>query len=154
MKFFRFTAVAVVAIYAPFSDAFSVSSNNIPMPGSRSQKTTSSLSAMNGSDRRSFLSKTVASIATGAVVGTSLADPQVATAIPGVTVAEFDTILKTSAKSVQLVQFSGPKSENAVVTLIDSTQFIITDLFESSTDPRSPLKLLATCRSYGVVRFI
>ena len=109
---------------------------------------------MNGSDRRSFLSKTVASIATGAVVGTSLADPQVANAIPGVTVAEFDTILKTSAKSVQLVQFSGPKSENAVVTLIDSTQFIITDLFESSTDPRSPLKLLATCRSYGVVRFI
>lgn len=154
MKFFRFTAVAVVAIYAPFSDAFSVSSNNIHMPSSLSQKTTSSLSAMNGSDRRSFLSKTVASIATGAVVGTSLADPQVANAIPGVTVAEFDTILKTSAKSVQLVQFSGPKSENAVVTLIDSTQFIITDLFESSTDPRSPLKLLATCRSYGVVRFI
>ena len=124
------------------------------MPSSLSQKTTSSLSAMNGSDRRSFLSKTVASIATGAVVGTSLADPQVANAIPGVTVAEFETIMKTSAKSVQLVQFSGPKSENAVVTLIDSTQFIITDLFESSTDPRSPLKLLAICRSYGVVRFI
>ena len=109
---------------------------------------------MNDSDRRSFLSKTMASIAVGTIFGTSIAGPQVANAIPGVTVAEFETILKTSAKSVQLVEFSGPKSENAVVTLIDSTKFIITDLFESSTDPRSPLKLLATCRSYGVVRFI
>ncbi|GFH59304.1 hypothetical protein CTEN210_15780 [Chaetoceros tenuissimus] len=146
MKFFRYATFAMMASYAPFSGAFSVSSNK----SSLSQKTTSSLSAMNDSDRRSFLSKSVASIAVGTVFGTSVVDPQVANAIPGVTVAEFETILKTSAKSVALVEFSGSKSENAVVTLIDSTKFIITDLFESSTDPRSPLKLIATCRSYGV----
>lgn len=33
---------------------------------------------------------------------------------------------------------------------MDGTKFQISDLFESSTDPRSPLKLVATCRSYGV----
>lgn len=55
-----------------------------------------------------------------------------------------------TAKSVKIVELSGPKSENAVVTLIDGTQFVITDLYESPTDPRSPLKLIATCRSYNV----
>jgi hypothetical protein len=54
------------------------------------------------------------------------------------------------ASSIKIVEFSGPKSETALVTLVDGTAFRISDLFESSTDPRSPLKLVATCRSYGV----
>ena len=48
------------------------------------------------------------------------------------------------------VRLSGPKSQNALVTLVDGTQFTISDLYESPTDPRSPLKLIATCRSYNV----
>ena len=55
-----------------------------------------------------------------------------------------------TAKSVKIVELSGPKQETAVVTLIDGTQFLITDLYESPTDPRSPLKLISTCRSYKV----
>jgi hypothetical protein len=48
------------------------------------------------------------------------------------------------------VALSGPKLETAVVTLIDGTQFGISDIYESPTDPRSPLRLIATCRSYNV----
>ncbi len=55
-----------------------------------------------------------------------------------------------TAKSVKGVELSGPKQETAIVTLIDGTQFIISDLIESPVDPRSPLKLIATCRSYNV----
>lgn len=54
------------------------------------------------------------------------------------------------AKSVAGVSLSGPKSQNALVTLVDGTQFTLSDLYESPTDPRSPLKLIATCRSYNV----
>ena len=54
------------------------------------------------------------------------------------------------ASSVKIVEFSGPQAETATVTLVDGTTFEISDLFESSTDPRSPLRLVATCRSYGV----
>ena len=36
------------------------------------------------------------------------------------------------------------------MTLVDGTQFTLSDLYESPTDPRSPLKLIATCRSYNV----
>jgi len=54
------------------------------------------------------------------------------------------------ASSIKIVELSGPKSETALVTLVDGTLFQISDLFESPTDPRSPLKLVATCRSYGV----
>ena len=55
-----------------------------------------------------------------------------------------------TAKSVKGVELSGPKQETAIVTLIDGTQFVISDLIESPTDPRSPLKLISTCRSYKV----
>jgi len=55
-----------------------------------------------------------------------------------------------TASSIKLVEFSGPKSETAVVTLVDGTKFEISDLYESPTDPRSPLRLKASCRSYGV----
>ncbi|KAL3781433.1 hypothetical protein HJC23_000996 [Cyclotella cryptica] len=64
--------------------------------------------------------------------------------------SEFDTILRTAAKSIALVQHSGPKSETCLVTLVDETTFSISDLIESSTDPRSPSKLVARCRLYNV----
>jgi len=67
-----------------------------------------------------------------------------------VTSAEFDAILKDSAKSILAVELSGPKSETAIVRLVDGTTFTISDLVESSTDPRSPLKLVARCRLYKI----
>jgi len=73
-----------------------------------------------------------------------------AAAIPAVTSAEFDVILKDSAKSILTVELSGPKSETALVKLVDGTVFTISDLVESSTDPRSPLKLVARCRLYKI----
>ena len=59
-------------------------------------------------------------------------------------------VLKDSAKSILGVEISGPKSETALVKLADGTSFTISDLKESPTDPRSPLKLVARCRLYKV----
>lgn len=98
--------------------------------------------------RRALLSNLLAASALPFV----LADPTVAGAasMPSVTSAEFDTILKDSAKSILSVELSGPKSETALVRLVDGTTFTISDLVESSTDPRSPLKLVARCRLYNI----
>lgn len=76
--------------------------------------------------------------------------PAAASDLPSVTSAEFDTILKDSAKSILSVELSGPKSETALIRLADGTAFTISDLVESSTDPRSPLKLVARCRLYKI----
>ena len=70
--------------------------------------------------------------------------------VPSISSDEFDTILKDSAKSILSVELSGPKSETAIVKLVDGTTFTIGDLVESSTDPRSPLKLVARCRLYKI----
>eukprot|EP00956_Cyclotella_meneghiniana_P029188 scaffold70081_cov69-Cyclotella_meneghiniana.AAC.2 len=70
--------------------------------------------------------------------------------IPSITSDEFDIILKSSSKSISIVELSGPKSESCLVKLVDGTQFTISDLIESSTDPRSPLKLVSRCRLYNV----
>ncbi|KAL7467372.1 hypothetical protein ACHAXS_007612 [Conticribra weissflogii] len=70
--------------------------------------------------------------------------------LPSVTLSEFELILKDSAKSVLSVELSGPKSETALVRLVDGTEFSISDLVESSVDPRSPLKLVAKCRLYNI----
>ncbi|KAL3925283.1 MAG: hypothetical protein SGARI_005872 [Bacillariaceae sp.] len=75
---------------------------------------------------------------------------QPALAVPMATVDEFAIILRDSPLSVQVVEFSGPRSENVVVKLVDGTTFGIKDIVESSTDPRSPLKLSAACREGGV----
>ena len=77
------------------------------------------------------------------------------TAVPKVTVDEFLEIARVSAKSVAVVEFSGPKSELALAKLVDGTYFQVTGLVESPSDPRSPLKLAASCRSLGVpTRFL
>lgn len=66
--------------------------------------------------------------------------------IPMVSTEEFTTILRDSARSIQRVEFSGPKSETVIVKLVDGTAFGINDVIESSTDPRSPLKIASLCR--------
>ena len=102
--------------------------------------------------RRNFLLNVLsASSSTLLLLPTSsYAAPASNTNIPSVTSAEFDIILKDSAKSILTVELSGPKSETAIVKLVDGTIFSISDLIESSTDPRSPLKLVARCRLYKV----
>lgn len=99
-------------------------------------------------NRRSYMVQMATAIATVTTVNEGMILP--ANAMPMVTVAEFESILRTSAKSIQIVELSGPKSETAIATLIDGTQFGILDLYESPTDPRSPLKLIATCRLYNI----
>lgn len=71
-------------------------------------------------------------------------------AIPMVTADEFNIILRDSSRSITRVEFSGPKSETVTVRLVDGTAFGIKDIVESSTDPRSPLKIAAACRESGV----
>mmetsp|Transcript_30571 Transcript_30571/g.57262 ORF Transcript_30571/g.57262 Transcript_30571/m.57262 type:complete len:238 (-) Transcript_30571:94-807(-) len=95
------------------------------------------------SPRRSFL-------VSGAMAMGILSFQQAAKAVPMVSVDEFGIILRDSPLSVQVVEFSGPKSENVVVKLVDGTTFGIKDIVESSTDPRSPLKVAAACRESGV----
>lgn len=68
--------------------------------------------------------------------------------IPMLTTDEFFIILRDSSKSIQRVEFSGPKAETVLVKLIDGTKFGLSDIIESSTDPRSPLKIQAACREY------
>lgn len=81
-----------------------------------------------------------------------LSPPKTANAdsIPSISSADFDIILKDSAKSILSVELSGAKSETAIVKLVDGTTFAIGDLVESSTDPRSPLKLVARCRLFKI----
>mmetsp|Transcript_23999 Transcript_23999/g.36986 ORF Transcript_23999/g.36986 Transcript_23999/m.36986 type:complete len:202 (-) Transcript_23999:219-824(-) len=102
-------------------------------------------------NRRAFLQNTSAQIftitaASAAVFTTSLP----ANAMSMVTVDEFETILKDSYKSVSSVEFSGVRGETATVKLVDGTTFGISDLIESPTDPRSPLKLVSTCKGYNI----
>lgn len=98
--------------------------------------------------RRSFFGV----LAGGALLATA-ASP--AHALPMVTPEEFDVILRDSARSIDKVEFSGPKSETVVVRLVDGTAFGIKGVVESSTDPRSPLKIAAACKAYQVpARFV
>ena len=76
-------------------------------------------------------------------------------AIPMVSVDEFYLLLRDAALSVEVVEFTGPKSETVTVRLVDGTTFGIKDVIESPTDPRSPLKVSAACRENGVkTRFV
>jgi hypothetical protein len=103
-------------------------------------------------ERRSFLSNLLVRTSSTLLIVPIVASSSRSNAavIPSVTTAEFDVILKDSAKSIVAVELSGPKSETAIVRLVDGTTFTISDLVESSTDPRSPLKLVARCRLYKI----
>lgn len=112
------------------------------------------------SSRRSFLFRSLlsgsgtigiiasySSVAAGAdIIGTG-------SNLPMVTVAEFETILKSSAKSIKIVElFSySPSDQRAIVTLVDGSTFGLSNLMvDSPTDPRSPLKLASTLQRYNV----
>ena len=99
----------------------------------------------NAIQRRKFL---VTSFAAAATCFFSF--QQSAMAIPMASIEEFSSILRDSPFSVEVVQFSGPKSETVTVKLLDGTVFGIKDVVESSADPRSPLKIVATCRDANV----
>mmetsp|Transcript_3981 Transcript_3981/g.6098 ORF Transcript_3981/g.6098 Transcript_3981/m.6098 type:complete len:250 (+) Transcript_3981:2-751(+) len=71
-------------------------------------------------------------------------------ATPMVTAEEFETIIRDSSKSIQLVEFAGTNGEVVTVRLVDGTTFGISDVVESPIDPRSPLKVKAMCRSFNV----
>lgn len=70
--------------------------------------------------------------------------------IPSISVTEFEEILKASARSIEYVDFTGPKGDNVVVKLLDGTLFTLSDIVESPVDPRSPLSVSALCRGYKV----
>ena len=134
---------AVLVLLAREGAAFGFSppvTRNAAAVASRTQ-----LHASSNVDRRALLSNL--GVATSLLL---LPAASPAAAIPSVTSAEFDTILKDSAKSILAVELSGPKSETALVKLVDGTTFTISDIVESSTDPRSPLKLVARCRLYKI----
>jgi hypothetical protein len=98
--------------------------------------------------RRAFL---VAGLAAAAAFQ---ATPSYA-AMSMVTADEFNIILRDSSRGITRVEFSGPKSDTVIVRLVDGTAFGIKDVIESSTDPRSPLKIAANCREYKVpTRFV
>jgi hypothetical protein len=88
--------------------------------------------------------------ASSAAITGLVASPLASLAVPSVTADEFNVILRDSARSISRVEFSGPKSETVTVILLDGTAFQIRDIVESSTDPRSPLKIAAACRENGV----
>jgi hypothetical protein len=67
-----------------------------------------------------------------------------------VTTQEFGIIMRDSARSISVVEFSGPKNENVIVKLVDGTAFSISDVVESPVDPRSPLKIASMCRENQV----
>ena len=104
----------------------------------------SSLPSMN---RRSIMIGTIAFL-TGIQTNKYMANAE--DNIASVTVTEFEDILEQSARSIKLVDFSGPKSETVVVTLLDGTLFTVSDVVDSPTDPRSPLAISALCRGYKV----
>ena len=90
-----------------------------------------------------------AALASCTLVSTIIAQPAAAIDegnIPMLTTDEFLIIVRDSAKSIQRVEFSGPQAETVRVKLIDGTVFGLSDVIESSTDPRSPLKVQAACR--------
>lgn len=65
------------------------------------------------------------------------------------------TVLRDSASSIRQMEFSGPQSETVRIILQDNSVFGISDVIESPTDPRSPLKLAAAAKANGIpVRFV
>ena len=136
---------------APFRPSASAAS------AASSSSSSTALAAAGG--RRGFLRAAAGGIGgLGAAASLLCLGPSPAlavTAVPKVTVDEFLEIARVSAKSVAVVEFSGPKSELALAKLVDGTYFQVTGLVESPSDPRSPLKLAASCRSLGVpTRFL
>lgn len=150
---FSLMAVVVAIMCAPrvvvsLSFLSPLLSSSRPKQQSCRQSSRSSQLSVSDQQRRNIFSGIATSSAV--VVAGIFQGPTVANAIPMVSVDEFGIILRDSPRSVRVVTFSGPKSENVVVQLVDGTVFGIKDVVESPTDPRSPLKVRAACRENGV----
>jgi len=97
--------------------------------------------------RRTFLASSFAAVL--------FSFQQSAMAMPMASFDEFNTVLRDSPLSIQVVEFSGPKSETVIVKLVDGTVFGLKDIIESPSDPRSPLKVVAYCKEANVkTRFV
>jgi hypothetical protein len=119
---------------------------NLPInPSPRSTNTVDGGTTATNNSRRQFLIGSVGN-AVSALVTTVILSNQPAHAIPMITTDEFRIILRDSAQAINVVEFSGPKSEIVTAKLVDGTSFGISDVVESSVDPRSPLKIAAMCR--------
>ena len=126
----------VLLVTAPSVNAFATLT--------QARQPSTSIRSAERNDRRSMLFG-------GAVAAAASVFPQwPALAIPMVKTDEFENILRDSGRSIQIVEFAGTKGETVTVRLIDGTTFGISDLIESPTDPRSPLKISAMCRQYKV----
>ena len=99
------------------------------------------------SSRRKFLTGTIGLVSTVTLLLDPYNTANVANAIPMISTNEFNTIIRDSARSIEVVEFSGPKSETVKIILVDGTTIGINDVIESSTDPRSPLKVAAMCKA-------
>eukprot|EP00543_Licmophora_paradoxa_P008538 CAMPEP_0202448950 /NCGR_PEP_ID=MMETSP1360-20130828/7742_1 /ASSEMBLY_ACC=CAM_ASM_000848 /TAXON_ID=515479 /ORGANISM="Licmophora paradoxa, Strain CCMP2313" /LENGTH=211 /DNA_ID=CAMNT_0049066743 /DNA_START=194 /DNA_END=829 /DNA_ORIENTATION=+ len=98
-------------------------------------------------ERRSMMGAAFASVG---ILMTTFAAPPPAMAIPMITTTEFEIVLKDSARSIQVVEFAGSAGDTVTARLVDGTVFGISDVVESPTDPRSPLKIAALCRQAKV----
>mmetsp|Transcript_10482 Transcript_10482/g.22759 ORF Transcript_10482/g.22759 Transcript_10482/m.22759 type:complete len:219 (+) Transcript_10482:41-697(+) len=142
----RSTTVATVA--AIVSQAGSVAGFSIAgSPVTKVQEAIVHATPSNVADRRSFFRTVTAGAFASALLGLQGPNAASAGSMPSVTVSEFQDIIRDSAKSISIVEFSGPRSETAVARLVDGTVFEITGLIDSPSDPRSPLKLAAICRA-------
>ena len=99
------------------------------------------------SSRRKMFKGMIGLVATVSFVLDPYNAANVANAIPMISTNEFNTIIRDSARSIEVVEFSGPKSETVKIILVDGTTIGINDVIESSTDPRSPLKVAAMCKA-------
>ncbi len=136
------SSILSIVLIVPFAKSF------CPSIESCSKATTGKPLFANSGDSYSEMRRRVignaACFTATAFFGTS------ANAIPMISSDDFSILLRDSSLSIQVVEFSGPKSEAVTVRLVDGTTFGIKDVIESSTDPRSPLKLAAACRESGV----
>jgi hypothetical protein len=118
----------------------STSASAFVVPQQQTTQSTTQLSLMQ--PRRGFL------VAAGGITATMFTKSVLA--VPMVTVDEFEIIMRDSPLSIEIVEFSGPKAETVVIKLVDGSSFGLKDVVESSTDPRSPLKVAAACRENRV----
>jgi hypothetical protein len=108
------------------------------------------------SSRRTFVSTSLT--AAIALASTSVVPSQAAMAatassseassIPMITTDEFLIVLRDSSRSIARVDIYN--DARVTVRLLDGTSFGIKDVVESSTDPRSSLKIAAVCRENKV----
>lgn len=148
MKPTNFIAFALLAMGASFTTGFTIPTHQSKIQVQKFSSIMMKMTQDHTPTRRTMLTKTTVSFF-GSLFLTNLA-PLPSFAEPSVTTEEFEKILKDSYRSIQSVEFSGPKSETCKVKLVDGTTFFISDLVESPTDPRSPLKLQSICRGYNI----